>query len=545
MLARSFGTSPWGWVMALPLITAIVASSASGALAYNFERLYAVPSNEDEPRGGIANLPETGRVVLGTAQYVHIVIKYSGVSGSPQKVAVTCALYGPDGNKVEQLKTIRKTPLGPQVVRVPAQIRREIELTQAGEVSLAGFGPFDVDYKLDTYSIECVADRTKVRGQFRLDSMTIEELKAMGQRSVGLVGFHGPPETKVNGDSNDSCRSKPVGAAGTAFMIDSLGHMVTNHHVAAACRNDWPNARLYVEFKDGSRHDAEFVGADQLADVAVIRIASRSIPPLRWASEPPRDGEDAVAIGFPYSSALRGDVTTTRGIISGIARAVGHRADLVQTDAAINPGNSGGPLVNRFGQVVGVNTLGLGVGASSGVSFAVSAHTARIVAEQIIANRRVKRARLGVNETFDLMPLDVRAFSPAGLVVQSVADGSPATRATAGGLPTSKILGDAASRTAIRVCDVIDSISGGPGVPADKLLDQRAGDISRAIGSPGDLFNALLEFPPGTAVRIELRRPHPDDCIDKAFPVGDKAVRAKAVLSLQRATPMNLTVKLE
>ncbi len=519
MRTQSSGAFARRPVAAVLLAVCFLALRPPDALAYDFIRLYAVPSNDEKPKAETFNLPTTDRIVLGTARYVHVVIEFKASSRSIKRVAITCTRYLPDGNPAMRIVEVRDPRIGRTRTQIRDQVRHEVDLAPAGGTTsrLAGFGPFDPGYPQGTYAIECVADGAKVRGTFRLEAMTMEELIAMGRKAVGQIGFHGPRLLNTTIPEGDKCRVKPTGGMGSGFLIDNLGHMVTNHHVVAVCRNTWRENRLYVEFPDGGRYDAELVGDDEHTDIAVIRLAIRSLPFLQWAASLPKDGADALALGYPQPG-----FTATRGIVSATARAVSHHADLVQTDAAINPGNSGGPLLDRFGQVIGVNTAS--TPDSPGLNFAVSAATARTVAQQIVEHGRVRRARLGVNETFRTVPFDIRAFSSGGLVVQTVAPGSPA------------------AVSGIRVCDVIESIDWEPVSGGDRLAG-RPEKQSVAIDSQGALFATLLRIPANTDVAVKLRRPRSQDCESADIPVDGTIVRMNAIRNLERATPMTLTIR--
>lgn len=180
-------------------------------------------------------------------------------------------------------------------------------------------------------------------------------------------------------------------SSGSGFVSDSEGHLVTNHHVIAGARK--------VEIKFGARgawRRATVVGSDPRTDLAVLAIDDRpaSATPLSTADDPPKQGEDVVAIGSP----LRLEGTITTGTISGVDRSLRLPSgplvpDAIQTDAAINPGNSGGPLLNAEGRVVGVNTARAD---ADNIGFVVSAATVDRVVPSLIETGSYTHPYLGV-----------------------------------------------------------------------------------------------------------------------------------------------------
>jgi S1-C subfamily serine protease len=171
-----------------------------------------------------------------------------------------------------------------------------------------------------------------------------------------------------------------IDRTGTAVAWRADGLLVTNHHVVG-------NTGIAVlQGPDGRRIDAEIVGSDERADVAVLRIPGPVAVPV-WASTVPPVGALAVAVGAPFG--LGGSVSA--GIVSATHRSVGvvagaALADLIQFDAAANPGNSGGPLLNAGGEVIGLVTAIYSTsGVNDGVAFALPAALVSEVAAAIVA----------------------------------------------------------------------------------------------------------------------------------------------------------------
>ncbi|MEA4822709.1 MAG: trypsin-like peptidase domain-containing protein [Clostridiaceae bacterium] len=156
---------------------------------------------------------------------------------------------------------------------------------------------------------------------------------------------------------------------GSGIIMSDDGFILTNAHVVE-------NGVSYtVILNDKSEYTAALIGADKKSDIAILKIDADNLPAAEFGdSDALEVGDLAVAIGNPSSLDLSG--TTTSGIISAIDRdivvdAEGNKLKLIQTDAAINPGNSGGPLLNCYGQVIGINTVKLSSDTYEGLCFAI------------------------------------------------------------------------------------------------------------------------------------------------------------------------------
>lgn len=187
-------------------------------------------------------------------------------------------------------------------------------------------------------------------------------------------------------------RSRVERGTGSGFIISSDGLVMTNAHVVDGADT------VTVVLKDGRSLSGKVLGRDSLTDVAVIKVEAKDLPTVKIGdSEQLRPGEWAIAIGNPLGL----DNTVTAGIISATGRTSGDigvpdkRVGFIQTDAAINPGNSGGPLLNRSGQVIGMNTAIIGGGAQ-GLGFAIPIKTAQRIADQLIAKGKVDHPFLGI-----------------------------------------------------------------------------------------------------------------------------------------------------
>ncbi len=179
-------------------------------------------------------------------------------------------------------------------------------------------------------------------------------------------------------------------ALGSGFVIDTDGHILTNHHVIEDAKS------IKVQFYDGTEYTAELIGSDSASDIAVLKITASDLVPMEIGdSDSVIVGEEVVAIGTPYDISLAG--TITPGIISGIARDVKITNDygtvvktmtLLQTSAAINPGNSGGPLINSKGQVIGITSLKL-INEYENLGFAIPINNAVTIANIILTYGKV------------------------------------------------------------------------------------------------------------------------------------------------------------
>jgi Do/DeqQ family serine protease len=211
---------------------------------------------------------------------------------------------------------------------------------------------------------------------------------------------------------------------GSGFIISAGGLILTNAHVVEGAE------QIKVRLSDQRVFPGEVLGLDAKTDVAVLRIKSDKPLPVAVLgdSDRIRVGQWALAIGNPFGL----DGTLTVGVVSATERAnvgIEDYEDFIQTDASINPGNSGGPLLNVYGEVVGMNTAI--VAAGQGIGFAIPINLARQVAEQLIATGKVTRGWLGVT----MQPVDPALAESFGLekasgaLVTKVLPDTPAERA--------------------------------------------------------------------------------------------------------------------
>jgi len=255
-----------------------------------------------------------------------------------------------------------------------------------------------------------------------------ELLDAYSQAVIDVVERVGPAVVRVDA-SRPSRRSqslRPAGS-GSGFVFTPDGLVLTNSHVVAGA------ARVDVTTPDGRRHEADIVGDDPDTDLAVLRITADQLSVVELGrSATLRAGQLVVAVGHPLGL----EHTVTTGVVSATGRSLRARTgrmmeNIIQTDAALNPGNSGGPLVTSAARVVGVNTAV--IMGSQGLSFAVPIDTAIRVVTAILQEGHVRRAFVGVGGRNTRVPRHIARAAllkaDTGVLVESVVDGSPASRA--------------------------------------------------------------------------------------------------------------------
>jgi serine protease Do len=225
---------------------------------------------------------------------------------------------------------------------------------------------------------------------------------------------------KIN-KTRAQARLETVGGSGV--IIDKDGQILTNAHVVDGA------ASLSVTLDSGNRANARIVGLDPVLDLALLRVDNPNpLPAARLGdSSGVRVGDEVVAIGNPIGL----DQTMTRGIVSALNRLLPGVSDepMIQTDAPINPGNSGGPLVDRCGNVIGINTL-ISEDAQS-IGFAVPVNAAKTILRDLREVGRVVRPWLGMQgrAVDNRLGAIVRMPVTPGYLVEVVYDGSPADRA--------------------------------------------------------------------------------------------------------------------
>lgn len=258
-------------------------------------------------------------------------------------------------------------------------------------------------------------------------------------------------------------RREPILGAGSGFIIDPSGIIVTNTHVVGHA------TRIAVTLADGTELPATLIGSDELTDIAVIRVSSQApLPYVQWGdSKVVEVGDWILAAGNPFGVGI----SVTAGIVSARGRDIGAGPfdDFLQIDAPINPGNSGGPTFNMEGQVVAVNTAIVSpTGGSVGIGFAIPSEMAAKIVSDLRDKGHIDRGWLGV----------------------SVSDGQgvrgPRTNT---GVPIANIdRSGPAAKAGLRPGDVVLAVNG-----------------TRVDTSQG-LIKAVAATPPGKSVMLTVRR---------------------------------------
>jgi len=270
--------------------------------------------------------------------------------------------------------------------------------------------------------------------------------------------------------------------AGTGFVWDESGLIVTNYHVVQGAN------RVMIRLQDQSSWEAEIIGVAPDKDLALLKIDAPEehlIPLPLGDSAELQVGRKVIAIGNPFGL----DTTLTVGVVSALGREITSLTnrtirDVIQTDASINPGNSGGPLLNSLGQLVGVNTQIISPsGANAGIGFAIPVNTVRRVIPQLMEFGREIRPILGISNLNDAISAQNHIN---GVIVAEVTNGLGSAEAGLIGLEQDQ-------RGNIILGDVIVGIE------------------DMAVTNSDDLLNALEQFQPGDIVEVFTRRRNQDE----------------------------------
>jgi serine protease Do len=232
--------------------------------------------------------------------------------------------------------------------------------------------------------------------------------------------------------------NQEVHGLGTGFLISSDGYILTNDHVAGSAK------KIVVSMTNGEKYDAEIIGTDKTADVALLKIKGKNFPYLKFTnSDDVIIGEWAIAFGNPFGLFdINAKPTITVGVVSntGVSFPQEGRVyrNMIQTDAAISSGNSGGPLVNSNGEVIGMNTVifstsqsGRGAG-SIGIGFSIPINRVKKIIEQLKDGGKIDREftpGLLVQEIDERIARSYNLEKKEGVVVVQVSRNSAAERA--------------------------------------------------------------------------------------------------------------------
>jgi serine protease Do len=291
------------------------------------------------------------------------------------------------------------------------------------------------------------------------------------------------PNPRQNPRNDEEPQQRGVGSG---FILSADGYIMTNAHVVDGAEE------VIVRLTDKREFKARIVGADKRSDVAVVKVEASGLPFVKIGDvNRLKVGEWVMAIGSPFDL----DNTVTAGIVSAKQRDTGDSyLPLIQTDVAINPGNSGGPLINLRGEVVGINSqIYSRSGGYMGISFAIPIDEATRVAEQLRANGRVIRGRIGVgiSQVSKEVAESIGLGAPRGALVTSVEKDGPADKA---GIEAGDILLKVDGKAVEKSADLPRLIGGiKPGARTALQLFRR--------GSTKDISVTVVEFEPEKPVK--------------------------------------------
>jgi S1-C subfamily serine protease len=375
-----------------------------------------------------------------------------------------------------------------------------------GLVALIGCGGGDDDpapaedtAKSDTTKAEVVEDSGEATG---FDPKAIYDREAPGVVTVISLFEAGGIDSIEQG----------AGGVGSGFVLNEDGEVATNAHVVTTGEGEATSRarEVYVEFADGNTVEADIVGADPNADIALLKLDPEGLklePLPLGESASVEVGEPVAAIGSPFGE----QQSLSVGVVSAIDRSIESLTDFrisgaIQTDAAINPGNSGGPLVDAEGKVIGVNQqIKSTSGGGEGVGFAVPVDVVKRSLDMLRDGGEARYAYLGVSSV-ELYPQLVERFKldvDKGAWVQTVNPGGPAEEAGIRG--------------------------GGSPIPFQAEAYRPGGDVitkvdGKAVEDSAQLAELIANYRPGDKVPLEIHRDGETKEIEVTLderPVGD------------------------
>ncbi|NLB81416.1 MAG: trypsin-like serine protease [Clostridiaceae bacterium] len=266
---------------------------------------------------------------------------------------------------------------------------------------------------------------------------------------------------------------------GSGIIIKPDGYVITNQHVIEGA------SAVKVILSNGKEYDAKLIGQDKKTDLAVIKIEETGLPTAELGESSALEvGELAVAIGNPLGQEFAGSVTA--GVVSALNRTMnvdGRQYTLIQTDASINPGNSGGALVNKFGQVVGINTVKIGTSGYEGMGFAIPIDIAMPIINELLESGYVKgRPVIGLGLREINEPTSKRYNLPEGLYVLEVTEFSGAEKA---GVKVSDIITKANGkdvRTVDELNKIRDTFKAGDSIELTIIREEKVLNINVVLG---------------------------------------------------------------
>jgi S1-C subfamily serine protease len=271
--------------------------------------------------------------------------------------------------------------------------------------------------------------------------------------------------------------SRVQSSLGSGVVVGADGYILTNNHVVTGEQQRISLRDLNITVSLGDKRDvpAALIGVDPATDLALLKVDAKNLPTMPWGdSSKLRIAEWVLAIGNPYQL----NSTVTLGIVSAVSRnnlGISQYEDFVQTDAAINPGNSGGALVNRAGELIGINTVIFSQsGGYQGIGFAVSSNLARRVFNDLRQYGEVRRGTIGNIQVLPLTPHlanELAAPDTQGLAIAAMGRSAAA-----------------AYRAGLRVGDVLKTFNG------------------TAVTDAGQLYRLISDAPIGSTATLGVLR---------------------------------------
>ncbi|MCL1792422.1 MAG: trypsin-like peptidase domain-containing protein [Oscillospiraceae bacterium] len=288
-------------------------------------------------------------------------------------------------------------------------------------------------------------------------------------------------ETELSGGRfNRNSQPYIAQGVGTGFIVSEDGYIATNYHVVDGVD------KITVTLKTGETYEAQFVGGDEVEDLAAIKIEARGLPVAQLGdSDALVQGQDVVAIGTP--AGIEFAWSATKGIVSAINRTLDVNGEkmmtVIQTDASINRGNSGGPLINMKGQVVGINSLKIASTEYEGMGFAIPINSAIDVLNEIIANPgnivRLPNPDAAEDESQVSFGLSGRTITAEESEYYGIPQGWKISEITEGG---------ACDGSGLQPSDIIVALDGSP------------------VESTQDMYDLKMKYKPGDRVTVTIYR---------------------------------------